>query len=269
MKSPIRTAPEPTRASGSFTLSWGMLSVPLSVYTGTQGSAVTRKEFVDGDPKRPAGRAVIDKTTGEVIPSERVARMAQADTGEWVTLSDDEIKDCTLEKGLATVIAFVPNDSVGAFVAEDLAQVRPQKTKGVMNPGARKAFSLLLAAMKAANVSALVKFSVRGPARHGLVTMNGDLIYVKSADQVRAEIHFDRAELAPEELELAMKLIEVCGIWVPTVLDDTAPKVQALVNSKASGAVFPPPKPESMAAPDNLLGALVASLEAAKGSAVA
>ena len=48
-------APQPTRASNSFTLGWGLLPIPLSVFTGTEETRVARKEFLDGDPEVPVG----------------------------------------------------------------------------------------------------------------------------------------------------------------------------------------------------------------------
>ena len=92
------------RASNTFTLAWGLVTIPLSVYTGTEETRVARKEFRNGDTNVPVGRmprsCVTPTATPSVIDTAEVTRMAQASNGTWVELTDDEIADCTSPKGL-------------------------------------------------------------------------------------------------------------------------------------------------------------------------
>lgn len=262
---PQAIAPIPTRSSGSIVLSWGLLTIPLSVYASTESTSLTRKEFVDKDPERPVGRAAIDKNTGEIVEPSSITRMAQADDGTWVELTDDEIRSCTLERGLAEIVTFVPIASASQYLVEDLAQVRPQSTKGKTNPSVDRAFALFLAAMKDQQVVALIKYSVRGPARYGLITPDGNLLMIRTADQVRSRLALTTFDVSDQELELAKTLIESVGIDAPMLTDDTAFKVKQLVNSKAAGAA--PVQPTSTApasAPIDLAATLMASIQAKK-----
>ena len=261
---PMAEAKEPSRSSASMTLSWGLVSIPLSVYNGTESTYVKRQEFVDGKIDHPAGRAIIDKTTGEVVDRARIVKMAEATTGDWVPLNDDEIKACTLETGLAEIIAFVPREQADLYVAEDRIQLRPKKEKSKVNPAAVRAYSLLLTAMNLKSVYALVKFAVRGPARYGLLTTAGDMIYVKSADQVRKAIPVDYREHDSSELQLAEQLIDAVGVSTPLIVDDTAEKVQKMVDAKAGGAApLAPSEVPTEDAPD-IMASLLASIEEAK-----
>ena len=259
-------APAPQRASNSFTLAFGVLNIPLSVYTGTEQTRVTRKEFFDGDSSIPVGRAAIRTDTGEVIASEHVVRLAEASNGAWVVLTDDEIADCTCPKGVGDILTFVPVKDVGQYLAEDQAQVRPQRVKGKGNPSADKAFALLLTVLRKKKVVALVRVALRGPARHGLLFPDGSFIYVRTADQVRAPRELNEAfKFSAAELSLAEALVDAVGIDTPVITDDTAPAVRAFVDAKAVG-VAAPVKVVVAAPADDLMAALSASIDAKKAS---
>lgn len=261
---PHAQADAPTRSSGTITVSWGLLNIPLSVYVGSETTYVPRKEFVDGDQARPAGRAVIDKSTGAIVESDRIVKMAETSTGGFVPLTDDEIRSCTLERGLAQIVSFVPRHFAYEYIVEDIGQVRPVKTKGVSNPAVKLTFSLFISAMASKDVYALIKFSLRGPARYGLITPTGDLLYVKSSDQVRKPLPLELVEVDDAKMSLALQLIDSVGVDAPFVVDDTAAKVRSIVEAKAGGAEvgFAPPPP-SVAEVD-LMSTLLASIDAAK-----
>ena len=263
-------APAPSRASNKFTLAFGMLNIDLSVFTGTEQTRVSRKEFLqDGDTLIPVGRSPIRTDTREVIPSDSVVRMVEASTGAWVTLTDDEIADCTCPKGVGDIVTFVPVKDVGAYLAEDQAQVRPVAVKGKTNPASEKAFALLLATMKRKKVVALVKVALRGPARHGLLSPDGSFVYVRTADQVReARPLADGIKFSDAELKLAEALIDAVGTDTPVLTDDTAPAVRAFVEAKAQG-VPAPVKAQAAAIPTDIMAALSASIDAVKAGKVA
>jgi len=259
-------APQPQRASNSFTLAFGVLNVPLSVYTGTEETRVTRKEFLVSDTSVPVGRSPIRQDTGEVIASQDVVRMAQATSGAWVALGDDEIADSTtVEKGVADIVCFVPLKSVGEYLAENQVQVRPTVTKGKVNHAADKAFALLVTVMKKKKVAALVKVALRGPARYGLLFADGSLVFVRSADQIRearplnTDVSFSKAEL-----DLAAQLIDAVGIDTPVIVDDTAPRVQAYVDAKAAGTAAPVPAAAAAPVQVDIMAQLQASIAANK-----
>lgn len=260
-------APAPQRASNSFTLAFGVLNIPLGVYTGTEETRVSRSEFLDGDAAIPVGRSPIRKDTGEVIPSDRVVRMAEASNGAWVTLTDDEIADCTCPKGVGDIVTFIPVKDVGNYAAQDVAQVRPKAVKGKADKAGEKAFALLLAVLRKKKVVALVRVALRGPARYALLAHDGSFTYVRTADQVReARPLNDEFKFSPQELALAEALLDAVGIDTPVLTDDTAPAVRAFVDSKAKG-VAAPAKPAVPVITDIMadLEASIAAAKAAKG----
>lgn len=264
--SAIAAADMPTRAHTSFTLAWGLLSVPVSVFTGTESTRVARKEFVlDGTEWFPVGRSPINTNTGDIIDSAAVVRRAQASNGEWVTLTDDEIADATSAvRGQGQIEAFIPIKNTDRYLTEGQAQVRPKMEKGKVNPSAEKAFALLLKAMKARKVVALVKVALRGPARYALLNSDGVLSLILTADAIREHRPMNAVALSPAELALAEQLIDMVGIDIPVLVDTNAPLVQAYVDSKSTGVVAP-----VIAAPQptvDVMAALSASIDAARSS---
>jgi non-homologous end joining protein Ku len=114
-------------------------------------------------------------------------------------------------------------------------------------------------------VVALVKFSLRGPARFGLLTNAGDLLEIKSADQVRQALPLELDTIDPAEMNLAISLIDAVGISEPVLVDDTAIKVKELIEQKAAGL----PTTAMLAAPPaviDLMASLNASISAAKAA---
>src|SRR5215467_1251562 len=258
-------ANEPGRATTSFSLSWGLLSIPVSAYTSVEETRVARSEFIeDNGVDVPVGRSPIRKDTGEVIDSADVIRKAEAASGVWVTLTEDEIRDCTaIEPGVANIITFVPRKAVGDYLAQTLYQVRPQNIKGKPIPAAIKALDLLFDAMKTRKVVALIKVALRGPARYGLLDPDGFLTLVATHDQLRQPRALLHVEHSKAERDLALSLIDAVGIDCPVLTDETAPVVQAFVDAKAGGTKPPTPKAPTPLA-DDIMAVLQASVTASK-----
>lgn len=262
-------APMPNRASTSFTLSWGLLNIPLSAYTGVEEVRVARKEFTattDGKTVtwHPVGRVMTNKDDGTVIDRADVVRRAESTTGVWVDLDDDEIADATLPKGLATIESFVLAKNVGKYVTDGLYQVRPKRVKGRCDPAGVKALALLFDGMKARKVVALVKIAMRGPARYALLDAEGFLRIVVTADAVRVAMDMPTAIIVKQERDLALALIDAVGITDEPLVDDTAVAIQAYVDQKAAGVT--PTKAEVPAPSADLLGDLMASIQASQAS---
>jgi len=265
----IAEAAEPSRASGSMTISWGVLNIPVSIYTGTEETRVSRKEFVDGDVSRPAGRSVIDKSTGNLLTSsEAVIRMAEASNGSFVELSDDELAECTGQKGVAEVLTFVPSDQALRYVPTKVNQVRPPSKKGIPDAASAKAFSILSQAMADKGVCALLRVALRGPAQYALMTCTGDLIFVSSTDGVRKPRPLQMVPVSNEEAAAAGNLVASIGITeAPSIPDVTAEAVQKFVDHKAAGGPQAPlPAAPQPAQVDDMMSLLEQSIHQAKAN---
>jgi len=265
----FRTAPAPARANSSFLLSLGLVNIPLSIYTGMEATKVARNEFVNGDVEHPVGRQPYDKVTGQAVDNSVIVRMAQATNGAYVVLTDDEIAQATMPKGVADVVAFVAiKDVKNAYVTEKVDQVRARTTglKGAQIVASERAFGLFLAGLKARKVVALIKVALRGPARFAAITPDGDLLMLHPVDAIRKPKEMSEQTYSDKELDLMSQLIESYPQGTPMITDDTASALQAYIDTKATGNGPAPLAQPNLDGADDLFASLMASVENRKGA---
>lgn len=256
-----RLAAAPTKASTSFLLSVGLVNIPLGVLSGVEATTVKRREFVAGTDHE-VGRKQYDKTTGKDVDPAQVVRMAEASNGLMVELTDDEIAQATMPKGVAEVLAFVPTAQLDQYLPEKIDQVRA-RTSGMNKAqvaAAERAFGLFLAGLRTKNVVALISVALRGPAKYGYITSDGDLVWLYPADGIRQPKALNVGEYTEREMDLIGKLIESFPGEAPVLIDTNAQAVQAFVDQKATGSA--PTKAEpNMVEVDDLLAALQGSVK--------
>lgn len=265
---PKSLAPAPGRSTASVTLAWGLVQVPLSVYSATQPVQIARKEFTaDG---HPVGRSPIDKETGEVVTNDEIVKMAEATGGVWVELTDQEMSELTAPNARCEVVSFIPMEAVGSVYLTDAHyQVRPQrsKTKGASDVGAQQAFSLLLTSMARRKVAALVSIALRGPAKFAAIMPDGTMHTLHFANGVRETLPFPDVTLPAGAEAMADQLIDLVGIDLPSIEDSVSGTVQAFIDAKAGG-ITPPPAPAAASVDNDVMGSLLASIDAAKATKV-
>jgi DNA end-binding protein Ku len=260
-------APTPNRSTNSIVLSWGVINIPLSVYVSTESVSVARKEFVIGTD-HPVGRAIIDKTLDATIDRADIVKRAEASNGTWVELDDDEIAAVTTERGLAQIVTFIPVKDLDEYETEGLLQLRPRRIKGKTVPGADKAFALLVCAMRSEKVAALVKVALRGPARYGIIDIDGYFRWVVTSECIRQPLDMPSAAdlVSPDELALGRQFIKLVGKSAPLLTDDTAATIQAYVDAKAAGAPAVENAPEPTPSGPDLINQLMASIAATRAA---
>ena len=266
---PKSSAPAPTRSTASVTLAWGLVNLPLSVYTATQPVTVSRKEFTKvGDVLNEVGRQPYNKSTGKAVESDAIVKMVPSSDGVLVELTDQELAELTAPNARCEVVSFIPVDAVGSvYLTEAHYQVRPQrsKTKGSVDVVSQQAFALLFTSMARRKVAALVRIAMRGPAKYAAIMPDGSMHTLHYAEGVRDTLPLPDVALPAGAEAMADQLIDLVGIDLPSLDDTTGAAVQAFVDAKAGGTTPTPTAPE--AAPVNdVMGALMASIDAAKAT---
>lgn len=195
------------RATSTGTISFGLVSIPIKVYGATTSKAVRFSLLHDKDKSRLKQQFTC-AACGEVVPRTETVKGYEYARGQYVVLTDDELKALEAQADKSIEIEeFIPIDQVDPVHFEKASLLGPDK-------GGAKAYRLLQAAMKRAGRVALGRFSTRGrqqlvllrPSGHGLM-----MHALYHADEVRA---FEDIELgeAPEpkkaELDLADQLID-------------------------------------------------------------
>jgi len=251
-------------------LSFGLVSVPVELFSATEDKTIHFNQFQAGTSDRIRNKRVNERTGDEVEFSE-IVKGYDVGGGEYVLVSPEELE--SVEPGRTR------NIEITDFV--DLDEVDPvyyQKTYFLAPKGeqAERAYGLLRKAMEDSNKSAVATFVMRG--KQYLVTVRPEprvlvLQTMYFADEVR-----DPAKEVPgipvtedfsdRELKTANMLIESMATdWEPEQYHDTyRQRVEDLVERKRAGEEVVveshPAKPTKVV---DLMAALQASVDAARG----
>jgi len=194
-------------AIASGTISFGLVSVPVKLYSATKSKSVSFNLLHDKDKSR-LKQQYICSTCGEVVDRGAMVKGYEYAKEQYVVVTDDELKALEQKTEQSIEIEeFVPIADVDPIYFDKAYLLGPDK-------GGQKAYRLLRAAMAKAGKAAVAKFATRG--RLQLVVLRegrGGLIMqtIFYADEVRGFEEIERGdevELKHGELDLAVQLIE-------------------------------------------------------------
>src|SRR5262245_31822709 len=194
------------RSIASLTLSFGLVSIPVKLYSATESAATVRFNMLSKDGSR-LKQQYISATTGKIVERADMVKGYEFEKDRFVLFTPDELK--TLDESASHVIeivSFVPEKSVDPVYYDKAYFLAPDKRGG-------KPYALLMAAMRKSSRCALARWSWRAKqyvvqiraAEDGLVLQQ--LLY---ADEVRSlkDIDIEKADYSQAELNLALQLIE-------------------------------------------------------------
>ncbi|MFD9061411.1 Ku protein [Kitasatospora purpeofusca] len=251
-------------------LTFGLVTVPVALYTATSSHDVRFHQLQRGTSDRVRNKRVNERTNEEVEFSEIVKGYEVAD-GEYVVVEPEELEQ--ISPGRSRTI------DIAGFV--DLADIDPIFFDRTYYLGPRgkeyqKVYALLVEALDHAGKAGLAMFAMRGKEYLTAVRSDNGLLELHTmhfADEVRdarAEVGDlpERTELSAQEVRTAEQLIGMLAIeWKPEDWHDTyEEQVRKLVEDKLAGrqlAVSTGPAPEATNVVD-LMDALRRSLEGAR-----
>ena len=197
----------PARATSSGTISFGLVSIPVKLYTASQSQAV-RFNMLDPKDKTRVKQQLVNARTGEAVERGDTLRGYEYSRGQYVVFEEEELKALEQQSDRTIEIEeFVPIEQVDPLYFDRANLLGPDK-------GGAKAYRLLCASMREMGRVAIGRYSTRGrqqlvlirPYAEGLV-LHG----LHHADEVRG---FDDVDLGDGagfkagEVELAKQLID-------------------------------------------------------------
>ena len=227
----------PPHSLGSGTISFGLVSIPVRLYTAASPAGVSFNQLHGVCGSRIKQQTFCPKCNKTVERSELV-RGYEFAKDQYVQVKDDELKALEGEASKIIDIAeFVPLTEVDPIYFEKTYYLGPDK-------GGEKAYRLLADAMEKAGQVALAKYVMRGkeslvlirPAQGGLM-----LHTMYFADEVRNFDEVDKgqsAKIKDGELDLALQLIN--GLATETFspdryADEYRQRVLGMINQKVEG----------------------------------
>ena len=258
------------RAIWSGSISFGLLNVPVKLYSAVSKQSVKFRELREGDGARIRHKRVAEDD-GKEVPYEKIVKGYEFAPDQYVVLTKDELSELDPKKTRAIEIQdFVDLDEIDPIYFEQPYYLGPDK-------GAEKAYALLVKAMKEARKVAIARFVLRNKEHLAAIRPMGDVLTMATMrfhDEVTRPEDldgvFDEKPAKPEarELTMAKQLIESLssGFKPESYRDEYREELMELLERKAAGedvvtAKSEEPKPTK--APD-LMAALEESLASVK-----
>ncbi|MCT4353415.1 Ku protein [Streptomyces sp. Je 1-79] len=254
--------------SGSLT--FGLVSVPVGLYTATDSHTVHFHQLQRGTSDRVRNRRVNERTGEEVALDDIVKGFDAGD--EYVLVEPEELEDIAPGRSRTLEITgFVDLDEVDPIFFDRTYYLGPRdKEHG-------KVYRLLEQALSRANRAGIATFVMRQreylvavKAENGLLTCH-TLHWADEIRDPREQIDTlpGRVRTSDKERRMAEQLIETLAVdWDPEEYRDTfQEKVAALIEAKKAGETVEKAEPPSESTtPVDLLEALRASVEKGRGS---
>jgi DNA end-binding protein Ku len=198
----------PARSIGTATISFGLVSVPVNIYSSSESKASISFNMLHKKcGTRLKQQYICPKDNNEVVTRDDTVKGYEFAKDQYVILSPEELKALE-EKATATidVVEFVPLAGVDREYLEKVYYLGPDK-------GGDRAYRLLAAAMKETGKAALGQYAARGQQHLVLLRpLNGVLVMeqLHYADEVRptTEVTITTGEVKDAELKLAKQLID-------------------------------------------------------------
>ncbi len=197
----------PARSIGSATISFGLVSVPVSMYSSSESAATVSFNMVHKTCGTRLKQQYICPKENVVVEKDDIAKGYEFAKGQYVLFSPEELK--TLDEKATNTIdigEFVPLLEVDRIYLERAYYLGPDK-------GGERAYRLLLEALRSTKRAALGQYSARGKQNLVLVRPLGDVLVLEQlhyADEIRpsSEVPIPDTPVKDAELTLARQRIE-------------------------------------------------------------
>jgi len=197
----------PPHSIGSGTLSFGLVSIPVRMFTAASSQSVSFNQLHEKCGGR-IRQQLLCPTCNEVVERSSLVKGYEFAKDQYVRFTADELKQLEDESTQSIDITeFVPLEEVDPIYFEGGYYLGPDK-------GGGKAYRLLADAMKKSDRVALAKFVMRGKENLVLIRAHQEGLMLHTmyfADEVRDFGEIDKgrdATIKSAELDLAQRLIE-------------------------------------------------------------
>src|SRR5688572_4186942 len=256
----------PARAISSATISFGLVAIPVKLFTATSSEQVSFN-MLDPETKGRVQQQYIVASTGKVVSRSALVKGYEYAKGQYVVFEEGELKALEAERSNSVdIVEFVPLPSVDLLHVEKSYYLGPDK-------GGDKAYRLLTEAMQRTQKVAVGRWAARGKEQLVLLRpyKSGLLLHqMFYANEVRSFEEVDTGatyQFKDVELNLAENLIAQLSqdAFDPSrYKDEYAARVLAAVDQKVAGEQIHVAQEVPKAQVIDLFEALKQSLEQAQ-----
>jgi DNA end-binding protein Ku len=224
------------RAIWTGSISFGLVNVPVKIYSATESKDVHFNQFQEGTGKRIHYKRVAEGT-GDEVEYEDIVKGYEISDGKYVIVTPEELE--SVEPGKTRTI------DIEDFV--DLSEIDPiyfEKSYHLApDDRGEKPYALLREAMRRADRVAIGRFVMRTKQYLAAIRASGDALVLETmyfGDEVRDPADLDLpadVDLSDRELRIADQLIGSLTVgFDPMAYEDTyRERVLGLIDRKAKG----------------------------------
>ncbi|MFD5295095.1 Ku protein [Streptomyces mutabilis] len=259
------------RAIWTGVITFGLVSVPVGLFTATEDHTVHFHQLQRGTSDRVRNRRVNERT-GEEVTTGDIVKGYEVGEGEYVVVEPDELDEIAPGRSRALEITdFVDLDRIAPVYFDRTYYVAPRGKEYL------KVYGLLRTALAEAGKVGIATFVMRNRQYLTALRAEDEVLVLQTlhwADEVRDPVR-ELPELPSgrvgrgKELDMALRLVDaLSGPWDPARYRDTyQEKVRELVRAKAEGeeVTVAEEAPQATNVVD-LMEVLQGSLERAKGT---
>ncbi len=253
-------------------LAFGLVNVPIKVYSATEDHDVRFHQVHDADGGRIKYQRVCEKD-GKTVEYAHIAKAFESDDGRTVVLSEEDFETLPANHGHEIeVLEFVPSEQLDPVLFDRSYYLEPDG-KSV------KAYVLLRRTLEKTDRTAIVHFALREKTRLAALRVRDNVLMVQTLlwpDEVRAADFpalSGQVDVSAGELKMASTLVDsISGDFRPEKFtDEYRQQLEQLIDAKLEGEeAFPTEKAGTSgdsadADVVDLLAALRSSVERSKG----
>ncbi|MBM7276407.1 Ku protein [Gordonia rubripertincta] len=245
-------------------LSFGLVNVPVKVYSATESHDRKSYQVDSSDGTRIRYRRVREGTDTEVDYSD-IANAYESESGETVILTKDDLATLPVQKSPEiSILEFVPAEQVDPIYFDKPYYLEPSSKSP-------KAYVLLAKALEETDRLAIASFTLRNRTRVAALRVVDGVMTLQTLlwpDEVRKpDFGFldEDTEIRDQELKMAASLIEsMASDYDPSEFEDRyQEELSKLIEAKAEGSeAFPESDEEKPEDEDSEVADLLAALRA-------
>lgn len=252
----------PARSIGTATISFGLVSVPVNLYSSAESKSAVSFNMLHKKCGTRLKQQYICPKDSEVVSRDDTIKGYEFAKDQYVTFTPNDLKALEKATGTIDVVEFVPLAQVDREYLEKVYYLGPDK-------GGDRAYRLLAEALNQTGRAALGQYAARGQQHLVLLRPRNGVLVMEQlhySDEVRSpsEVPLGTGEVKPTELALAKQLIEqsASDTFQPEKYHDTVrDRVLEAIQHKVNGQdITADVTPEAGGKILDLMDALKASL---------
>ena len=248
-------------------ISFGLVSIPVAMYSATENRSPSFKQLRKGDHS-PIRYKRVAESDGEEVAWEDIVRGFEFEKGRYVVFTEEELEAASAGNSkLVDVIQFVDESDIDPIMYQKSYYLAPDKT-------GLKAYRIFQQAIEEKGVVAIAKVAIRDKQHLATLRVKDGVLVMETMfwpDEVRAaefeELEGD-VEVRAEEVAMAESLIEnlTRPFEASEFVDTSREAIEEAAARKVAGEEIVAPEEAEPTKVVDLLDALKASVEATKSA---